>query len=123
MWRWLEKGAGLHLEVTVDDIDREVLWRSEQTVDAILTQGVDDEHLLVVDIGGNGVLVIVLDAVRLLVDEVAAILVDEEDDQQLVAAVQLAQVGQLSEHASVVKKVGIENEQASLPDQMVHVNN
>ena len=40
--RWLEQAAGFHLEVAVDDIDREVLGRGEQAVNAILSQCVDD---------------------------------------------------------------------------------
>ena len=123
MWRWLEKAAGLHLEVTVDDIDREVLWRGEQAVDTILTQGVDDERLLVVDFGGNGVLIIIPGATWLLADEISALFINKEDDHQAVTAIQLPQVGQLPEHAVVVKEVGIENEKASSSYQMVRIDN
>ncbi len=115
----LEQAAGLHLQVAVDDVDREALRGGEQAADATLTQGVDDERLLVVDFGRNGVLVVFLDAVGLLVDEVAAVLVDEEYDQQAVALVELAQVGQLPLHAVVVKEVGIQHEQAALAHQTV----
>ena len=76
----LEQAAGLHLQVAVDDVDREVLGRGEQAVDAKLAQGVDDECLLVVDLGGNGMLVIFPDAVWLLVDEVSAFFINEKDD-------------------------------------------
>ena len=123
MWRWLEKAAGLHLEVTVDDIDREVLWRGEQAVDTILTQGVDDERLLVVDFGGNGVLIIIPGATWLLADEISALFINKEDDHQAVTAIQLPPVGQLPEHAVVVKEVGIENEKASSSYQMVRIDN
>ncbi len=56
------------------------MGRGEQAVDAKLAQGVDDERLLVVDLGGNGMLVIFLDAVWLLVDEVSAFFINEKDD-------------------------------------------
>ena len=69
-----------HFQVAVDDVDREVLGRGEQAVDAKLAQGVDDERLLVVDLGGNGMLVIIPDAVWLLVDEVSAFFINEKDD-------------------------------------------
>ena len=76
----LELATRLHLEVSVDYVDREVLGRGEQAVDAKLAQGVDDERLLVVDLGGNGMLVIFPDAVWLLVDKVSAFFINEKDD-------------------------------------------
>ena len=76
----LEQLARLHLKVPVDHVDRKVLRQSEQAIDAILAQGVDDEVLLVVDFFGNGVLVIIFDAMWLLVDEFSALFIDEKDD-------------------------------------------
>lgn len=83
----LELATRLHLKVSIDYIDREVLGRGEQAVDTILTQGVDDERLLIVNFGGYGVLIIILDTMRLLIDEVSAIFIDEKDDNQPVMAI------------------------------------
>ena len=63
------------------------MGRGEQAVDTILAQGVDDERLLIVNFGGYGVLIIILDTMRLLIDEVSAIFIDEKDDNQPVMAI------------------------------------
>ena len=61
--------ALFELQVFVDDGDGEARWTGEQGVDAVLLQGGNDESFLVLELLGDGVLVIVFggDSVRLLV--------------------------------------------------------
>lgn len=92
MWHQLEQPARLHLKVSVDYVDREVLWRCEQAIDAILSQSVDNERLLMVNFGSDGVLVIILDAMRLLADEISALFIDKKDNYQPMMVIQLPQV-------------------------------
>ncbi len=48
---------GLYLQVFVDDVDGEVVWRGQQRLDAILTQGLHNDALLVAERLGNDALV------------------------------------------------------------------
>jgi hypothetical protein len=48
---------GLYLQVFVDDVDGEVVWRGQQRLDAILTQGLHNDALLVAELLGNNALV------------------------------------------------------------------
>lgn len=50
--------ALLHLEVAVDNIDAEVLRRGKQRQNAVLSQGADDETLLIDEAVGHDLTVV-----------------------------------------------------------------